>query len=100
MKGFKPTGDFVVIEICEKKTTTDSGIIYESKKNIPWVKGRVLSIGPGDKDAKGNIFPAEFKIDDYVIFDKRHGVESYEGLALVKVQSIVAVVDKDAEISG
>tara|TARA_R100000664_G_C2712839_1_gene108973 strand:- start:42 stop:353 length:312 start_codon:yes stop_codon:yes gene_type:complete len=100
LTGFKPHGDFVVIEMCEKKTTTDAGIIYESKKNIPWIKGRVLSIGAGEKDAKGNIFPADFKIDDYVIFDKRHGVESYEGLALVKIQSIVAVVDKDTEISG
>lgn len=100
MSGFKPYGDFVVIEICEKKTTTDAGIIYEDKKNIPWIKGRVLSIGAGEKDANGNVFPAEFKIDDYVIFDKRQGVESYEGLALVKIQSIVAIVDKDAEISA
>ena len=51
-------------------------------------------------DAKGNIFPAEFKEDDYVIFDKRNGVESYKGLAVVKIQSIVATVDKDTEISA
>jgi len=99
-KGFKPYGDCVIIEVCKKKTETDSGIIYENKKNIPWVKGKVLSIGQGIKDEKGNIFPAEFEINDYVIFDKRGGVESYEGLAVVKIQSIVAIVDKDAEISG
>ena len=100
MKGFKPYGDCVVIELCEIKTTTEAGIIYESKKSIPWIKGRVLSIGQGIKDEKGNIFPAEFKVDDYVIFDKRNGVESYEGLVVVKIQSIVAIVDKDTEISA
>ena len=100
MKGFKPHGDCVVIELCQKKTETDAGIIYEDKKNIPWVKGRVLSIGQGLKNEKGNVFPADFKVDDYVIFDKRNGVESYEGLAVVKIQSIVATVDKDTEISA
>jgi co-chaperonin GroES (HSP10) len=100
MKGFKPHGDRVIIEICQKKTETDAGIIYENKKNIPWVKGRVLSIGQGLMNEKGHIFPAEFKVDDYVVFDKRNGVESYEGLAVVNIQSIVAIVDKDAEISG
>jgi len=99
-KIFKPYGDCVVIELCQKKTETDAGIIYEDKRNIPWIKGRVLSIGQGMMDAKGNIFPAEFKVDDYVIFDKRNGVESHEGLAIVKIQSIVATVDKDTEISA
>jgi len=99
-KGFKPYGDCVIIEMCENKTTTDAGIIYESKKNIPWIKGKVLSIGQGLKDEKGNVFPADFKVDDYVVFDKRNGVESYEGLAVVKIQSIVAIVDKDSEISA
>ena len=100
MSGFKPHGDCVVIELCQKKTETSAGIIYEDKKNIPWVKGKVLSIGQGIKNEKGNIFPAEFKEDDYVIFDKRNGVESYKGLAVVKIQSIVATVDKDTEISA
>ena len=99
-KGIKPHGDCVMIELCENKTETDAGIIYESKKNIPWVKGKVLSIGKGLKNEKGNIFPAEFKVDDYVVFDKRNGVESYEGLAVVKIQSIVAIVDKDTDISA
>tara|TARA_R110000824_G_scaffold157316_1_gene330742 strand:- start:152 stop:454 length:303 start_codon:yes stop_codon:yes gene_type:complete len=100
MSGFKPHGDCVIIELCKKKTETSAGVIYEDKKNIPWIKGKVLSIGQGMKDAKGNIFPVEFKVDDYVVFDKRNGVESYKGLAVVKVQSIVAIVDKDTEISA
>jgi len=99
LKGFKPHGDFVVIELCEKKTTTEAGIIYESKTKTPFLKGRVLSIGAGEKDSKGNIFPAHFNIDDYVLFDTRNGVESYDGLVLVKIQSVIAVVDKDTEIS-
>ena len=99
LKGFKPHGDCVVIELCEKKTEFDK-IIYEDKKNIPWVKGRVLSIGRGVKDQNGRVYPCDFKVHDYVVFDKTKGVESYEGLAVVKVQSVIMVVDKDTEISG
>ena len=99
MNGFKPHGDKVVIELCEKQKEFDK-IIYEDKKNIPWVKGRVMSIGRGVKDHNGNVYPCDFEVDDYVVFDKTKGVESYEGLAIVKVQSVVMVVDKDTEISG
>ena len=99
IKGFKPYGDCVVIELCEKKTEFDN-IIYEDKKNIPWVKGKVMSIGRGVKDKDGKVYPCDFKVSDYVVFDKTKGVESYEGLAIVKVQSVVVVVDKDTVISG
>tara|TARA_B100001059_G_C17336318_1_gene333724 strand:+ start:214 stop:525 length:312 start_codon:yes stop_codon:yes gene_type:complete len=98
-KGFKPHGDKVVIELCEKKQEFDK-IIYEDKKNIPWVKGRVMSIGRGVKDQNGNIHPAEFEVDDYVVFDKTKGVESYEGLAIIDIRSVVMVVEEDTEISG
>tara|TARA_R100001082_G_C4309290_1_gene135997 strand:- start:299 stop:598 length:300 start_codon:yes stop_codon:yes gene_type:complete len=99
MKGFKPHGDKVVIELCEKKKEYEH-IIYEDKKNIPWIKGKVLSIGKGMMDSTGNVYPAEFKVDDYVVFDKTKGVETYEGLAIVDIRSVVMVVDKDTEISG
>ena len=99
MKGFKPHGDKVVIELCEKKKEFDK-IIYEDKKNIPWVKGRVLSIGAGKLDESGKVYPAEFEVDDYVVFDKTKGVDTYEGLAIVDIRSVVMVVDKDTEISG
>ena len=99
MKGFKPHGDKVVIELCEKKKEYDK-IIYEDKKNIPWIKGRVLSIGAGIKDESGKVYPAEFEVDDYVVFDKTKGVDTYEGLAIVDIRSVVMVVDKDTEISG
>ena len=99
MKGFKPHGDKVVIELCEKKKEYDK-IIYEDKKNIPWIKGRVLSIGAGTKDESGKVYPAEFEVDDYVVFDKTKGVDTYEGLAIVDIRSVVMVVDKDTEISG
>ena len=54
LKGIKPHGDCVIIELYQNKTETDAGIIYENKKNIPWVKGKVISIGQGMKDEKGS----------------------------------------------
>ena len=99
MAGFKPHGDNVVIEVCERKNQTSSGIIFEGREHPFYAKGKVMSIGPGVKDEKGNVFPAEFKEDDYVLYDKRGGVETYMGYLLIKVQSVIAIVDKDTEIS-
>tara|TARA_Y100000034_G_scaffold130835_1_gene190278 strand:- start:209 stop:505 length:297 start_codon:yes stop_codon:yes gene_type:complete len=98
MKGFTPYGDYVVVEVCEQKTQTSSGIYVKPKNNIH-VKGKVLSVGKGILNENGKVHPIEFKEGDYIIYDTRQGVEVYMGLALVKVQSIVAIVDKDTDIS-
>jgi chaperonin GroES len=100
MNGFKPHGDYVVIEASAKKDQTPSGIYIKPKDNPHYGKGQVVSIGAGILDEKGKIFPAEFKEGDYIVYDKRQGVEVVMGYALVKVQSIVAIVDKDTEISA
>ena len=98
-KGFKPHGDYVVVEACTRKDQTSSGIYIKPKDHPHYGKGQVISIGAGILDEKGKVFPTEFKEGDYIIYDKKQGVEVYLGYALVKVQSIVAIVEKDTEIS-
>jgi len=98
-KGFKPHGDYVAIEISAKSNQTSSGLYIEPKDHPFYCKGQVISIGAGEMNENGKVYPADFKIGDYVIYDKRQGVEAYMGYALVKVQSIVAIVDKDTDIS-
>ena len=99
MKGFKPYGDCVMIEACKQKDQTSSGIYIKPKDNPHYGNGQVVSIGAGILDEKGKVFPIEFKEGDYIIYDKRQGVEVVMGYALVKVQSIVAIIDKNTEIS-
>tara|TARA_Y100000034_G_C6644683_1_gene281957 strand:- start:279 stop:578 length:300 start_codon:yes stop_codon:yes gene_type:complete len=99
MSGFKPYGDYVVVEVSKKKDQTSSGIYIKPTDHHSYIKGQVMSIGAGILNEKGKVFPIEFKEDDYIIYDKKQGVEVYMGYALVKVQSIVAIVEKDTEIS-
>ena len=98
-KGFKPHGDYVVIKVSSKGDKTSSGIYVKPKEHQFYRKGQVISIGAGEMNNHGKIFPAEFKEGDYIIYDRRQGVEVHMGYALVKVQSVVAIVDKDIDIS-
>jgi len=98
-KGFKPHGDFVAVEFIGKGEQTETGLYVKPREHPFYCKGRVISIGPGELNQQGKIHPVEFKEGDYIIYDKRQGVEGYMGLALVKVQSIIAIVDKDTDIS-
>ncbi|MBC8442610.1 MAG: co-chaperone GroES [Proteobacteria bacterium] len=98
-KGFKPHGDNVAVEVIGKGERTETGLYVKPREHPFYCKGKVISIGPGILNEKGKIYPAEFKEGDYIIYDKRQGVEVYMGYALVKVQSIIAIVDKDTDIS-
>tara|TARA_Y100000034_G_scaffold8058_1_gene8799 strand:+ start:5842 stop:6147 length:306 start_codon:yes stop_codon:yes gene_type:complete len=98
-KGFKPHGDYVAIEVTGKSDRTSSGLYVTPKDHPFYSKGQIVSIGAGEMNEQGKVYPAEFKIGDYVLYDKRQGVESYMGYALVKVQSIVAIVDENTDIS-
>ena len=98
-KGFKPYGDYIIVEACGQKDQTSSGIYIKPKENRQYGKGKVISIGAGIMNEKGKLFPLSFKEDDYVIYDKQQGVDAYMGYGLIKIQSVIAIVDKDTEVS-
>ena len=90
---FIPNGDLIAIKKTPPKSETSAGIICTQPENRFYAKGQVAAIGPGDVNVKGWVYPVEFKIGDYVIFDKRQGYSEFGGFVLVKAQSIIAQID-------
>lgn len=66
----KPLADRVLIEPQEAQNTTSGGIIIpDSAKEKPQ-KGKVIAVGPGNKDEK-----MELKVGDLVLYGKYSGSE-------------------------
>ena len=95
---FRPSGDFIVIQPTEKKGETEAGIIYTEKENRRYGDGIVLSIGPGQPDENGKIFPTEYKEGDRVLHDKHAGFNEMGAFILTRRQHVVAILDDDVEI--
>ncbi len=92
----KPLGSRVVVEPVEAEEVTTGGIVLpETAKEKPQ-KGKVLSIGPGDRDEKGDRVAMDVKAGDVVLYAKYAGTEiKVEGkkLLILKESDLLAIVD-------
>jgi chaperonin GroES len=71
----KPLGSRVVVEPIEENDVTTGGIFLpETAKEKPQ-KGKILSIGPGDRKEDGTRIPMDVEVGDTVLFNKYSGTE-------------------------
>ena len=71
----KPLGDRVLLEICENKEQMKGGILIpDSAKEKPQ-EFRVIALGTGKNDEKGNKIPFDVKVGDIVLTSRYGGTE-------------------------
>lgn len=71
----KPLADRVLIEPAEAETKTQSGLyIPDNAKEKP-MQGKVIAVGAGKKNDKGETIPPEVKVGDVVLYGKYSGTE-------------------------
>jgi chaperonin GroES len=91
----KPLGNRVVIEPIEGEEITAGGIVLpETAKEKPQ-KGKVLSVGPGDRDEDGKYIQMDVKAGDTVLFAKYAGTEiKVDGkkLLILRETDLLAIV--------
>ncbi len=92
----KPLGNRVVVEPLEQEEITAGGIVLpETAKEKPQ-KGKVLSVGPGDRDEEGKRIPMDVGVGDTVLFAKYSGTEiKLDGkkLLILRENDLLAIVD-------
>ncbi len=92
----KPLGSRVVVEPIEQEDVTASGIVLpETAKEKPQ-RGKVLSIGPGDRDDAGKRIQMDVTVGDKVLFAKYAGTEiKVDGkkLLILRESDLLAIVD-------
>jgi chaperonin GroES len=71
----RPLGDRVWVEPIEREETTASGIVLpETAKEKP-MEGKILAVGPGARNEKGERQSLDVKVGDRVLFAKYAGTE-------------------------
>lgn len=93
----KPLGSRVVVEPIEQEEVTAGGIVLpETAKEKPQ-KGKILSVGPGDRDEDGDYIKMDVKEGDTVLFAKYAGTEiKIDGkkLLILRESDLLAIVTK------
>ncbi|MFN7662634.1 MAG: co-chaperone GroES [Alphaproteobacteria bacterium] len=90
---FKPLHDRVLVERIEQEEKTAGGIIIPDTAKEKPIEGKVLAVGTGTVDDKGNHRPLSVKANDRILFGKWSGTE-------VKIGGKDLLIMKESDIFG
>ena len=92
----KPLEDKIVVQANEAETTTASGIVIPDTAKEKPQEGKVLAVGPGRVDDKGNRIPVDVNVGDVVLYSKYGGTEikhSGEEYLILSARDVLAVIN-------
>jgi chaperonin GroES len=93
----RPLHDRVIVERLENETKTASGIVIPDNAAEKPDQGKVLAVGPGKRNEKGDFIAPNVKTGDLVLFGKYSGqtvkVDGKE-LLVMKEDDLFAVIEK------
>jgi len=93
----KPLGSRFVIEPIEQEGQTTSGILLpETAKERPQ-EGKVVAVGPGDRDDKGERILMEVQLGDLVLYGKYAGTEiklQGQKYLILKESDALAIIER------
>lgn len=74
----KPLSNHLFIEAVEEEKITKSGILLpENVEKEKPIKGKIVAVGAGKMNEKGERIPMSVKVDDIVLF-KKYGPDEIE----------------------
>jgi chaperonin GroES len=73
----KPLSSHILIQPLEDEKTTKSGIVLPENASEKPTRGKIVAVGPGKKDEKGQVIPMSVKVGDTVLF-KKYGPDEIE----------------------
>ena len=76
----QPLGDRLIVEVLEEEEMTISGIVLPDTAREKPQRGKVLAVGPGARNDKGDLVPMDVSVGDEIIFSKYGGTEVKVGL--------------------
>ena len=71
----QPLGDRLIVEVLEEEETTVSGIVLPDTAKEKPQRGKVLAVGPGSLNDKGERVPLDLADGDEIVFSKYGGTE-------------------------
>ncbi len=89
----QPLGDRVVVLPLEEEETTPGGIIIPDAAREKSLRGKVVAVGPGRPDKKGNRRAPAVKKGDHVVYDRWAGDK-------VEIAGVEYLVLREEEILG
>jgi chaperonin GroES len=99
----RPLRDRILVERVEEQEQRVGGIIIPDTAKEKPQQGRVVAVGKGRVNDKGEVFPLDVKDGDTVLFGKYAGTEiKIEGkeYLIVREDEVLGIVEGVRELAG
>ena len=97
---FRPLHDRVAVRRLEGEEKSSGGIIIPDTAQEKPSEGKIVAVGSGARNEKGEIVALDVKVGDRVLFGKWSGTEvkiDGEDLLIMKESDLMAVIDSAAK---
>src|SRR5438128_2793649 len=91
----QPLGDRLIVEVLEEEETTIGGIVLPDTAKEKPQRGKILAVGPGSRNDKGDLVPMDVAEGDEIVFSKYGGTEvkvGLEDLLILRESDVLAKV--------
>jgi chaperonin GroES len=92
----QPLGDRLIVEALEEEEQTASGIVLPDTAREKQQRGRVLAVGPGERNERtGELIPMDVAVGDEIVFSKYGGTEvkvEFDELLILRQSDVLAKV--------
>ena len=92
----RPLHDRVIVKRMEEERKSAGGIVIPDTATEKPMRGKVMSVGPGKVNDKGEVSPMNVKKGDKVLFGKYSGTEvkvGNEELLVMREEDIMGVIE-------
>jgi chaperonin GroES len=96
MAKFRPLHDRLLVQRLDEEQKSRGGIIIPDTAKEKPQRGRVLAVGPGRRDDKGELVPLDVRAGDTVMFAKYAGTEikiDGEDRVILREEDVLAIVE-------
>lgn len=91
---YKPTRDYVLVEMEEPPTMSPGGIILvPPKEDERQFFGRVIAVGPGEFDKRGRRIPMSLQVGERIAVSKHYIGRRMENLVIFREPSTHYVIE-------
>lgn len=91
--GIRPLNDKILVLRVEEEEETSGGIIIPDTAKEKPQEGKIIAVGPGKKDKKGNRVAPEVKEGDHILFAVYAGTE-------IKINGVEHLIMQEDDILG
>ena len=90
---FRPLHDRVLVRRLEEETKSAGGIIIPDTAKEKPMQGKIVAVGSGARNEKGEIVPLDVKDGDLILFGKWSGTE-------IKLDGEELLIMKESDVMG